>query len=152
MTVTLEDLNPLIGKDIEFLKDINDYEWYGERGMRATVLGITWHDESDANDPVFKFHLSFKKYDDFNRPFESANYWDENGEATKTARESGDYKVEDYLYLGNNWANCVELVDSNAGKLLDLFLTDKEAQPDLTYVKWLEALALAAMPHLKSDG
>ena len=150
MTVTLEDLRPLIGKDIEFLRMIEDYDWYGEVGMRATVLGVYWHDESDVDDPVFKLHLSFAKYDDHNRQFESTNYWDNDGKATWTARQANAYSVEDHLYLGNNWASCVKLVDGAADKLFNLFLTDKASQPDINYVQWLETLVLAAMPHLKS--
>lgn len=151
MAVTLEDLRPLIGKDIEFLKEINDYDWYGENGMRATVRSVEWQDESNVNDPVFKLHVSFAKFDDYNKAFESSNYWN-TGEALVTAREAGCYKVEDHLYVGNNWAKCLKIVGAPQAKLFVMFQVDKTSQPDITYMAWLETLVLAAMPHLKADG
>lgn len=141
------ELLALVGKDIEFLPAIASYVDEFDIGMRATVLRI----ESDGDDG-FAIHFTFAKFEDYNHPLESTSYWDDDGKPTLTAREAGHYKVEDYLYVEANWQTCVKILDGSSSKLFDLFMVDKAAQPDINYVGWLEALALAAMPHLKADG
>lgn len=53
------------------------------------------------------------------------------------------------MFVGTNWQKLLKLIDPAQSSLFDLFMIDKRSQPDITYVKWLETLVLAAMPHLK---
>lgn len=152
MTSIYQELQALVGKDVEFLKGVEQYDVEYDVGMRATIISIDDGMNSDPDDPCLQIHFTFDKFEDYNRSFESASYYDKHGDPTMTAREAGYYNVQSSLYVGNNWAECVKLVDPAAEKLFSLFMVDKEANPDLSYVKWLEALVLAAMPHLKADG
>jgi len=149
MTTIHQELQALVGKDIEFLKPVEEYVETVDAGMRATVSHITDDMDEDPNDPCLQIHFTFAKFEDYNRAFELKSWYDNKGNPTMTAREAGHYKVEDSIYVGKDWQKCLKLVDSAQGKLFDLFVVDKKAQPDLTYVSWLETLVLAAMPHLK---
>ena len=148
--LTLDNLDALIGKDVQFTKKIEDTEWYAEDKMRGTITSVKVQD-SDPADPVILFGVSFAKFDDFNRQFESNNYYDNHGQACLDARAAGFYKVEDSVYLGRDYAECFTLLGTGTEALLRMFAVDKAAQPHITYVQWLETLALAAMPHLKGN-
>lgn len=147
----IEFLTAMKGKDVEFLPKIEDYEWYAEGGMRATIVGFVVQDD-DPTDTVIKVQVSFAKFDDYNRRFESANYYDKNGNPCLNAREANMYHVEDWCYMGNDAANLMKPLDEGTANLVALFAIDKEKQPHITYVQWLETLALAAMPHLRNGG
>ena len=145
MTVTLQDLRPLVNKDITFLKKVEEYDWYAEDGMRGTVTDVSWEDESDPNHPVFKLTISFAKFDEYNRARESTNYYDDNGEACLTAREANMYREEDHLYVSNEWQEHFNILGEKDKALFRFYQTDKEANPDLTYVAWLEDIATKAL-------
>jgi hypothetical protein len=148
MNNIIEQLQVMIGKDIEFYGKIDDYEHYAEAGMRATITDITVQD-SDLKDMVIKVGLSFVKFDEYNKKYESSNYYNKEGVPVWTAREAGFYGMADYLYAGNNVHDVLKLVDPALRQLFDLFSADKVSQPNITYVEWLEAIAVSAMPHLK---
>lgn len=145
MSDIYQELLGLIGKDIEFKPAILEYVEEFDPSMRATVTSIV-HDGDDG----YKICFTFAKFEDYNRSFEVAAFFDAEGKPTLTAREAGSYNVEDYLYIEANWRDYIIVLDAGSAKLLALFMTDKEAQPDITYTAWLEAMVLAAMPHLKS--
>ena len=152
MTDIYQEIQALVGKDIEFQKGVEKYVDDVDAGMRATVLRVTDEMNSDDSDPCLCIHYSFTKFDQYNRPFEGSEYYDKDGKATLTAREAGMYQDEGTIYVGKDWRECLYVVDSAQGRLFDLFITDKESEVDISYVAWLEIIALDAMPHLKSDG
>ncbi len=82
---------------VEFKKGIEDCEGYAESGMRATIVAI-----ESQRDGVMRVTMDFSAFDAFNKPFESANYYDKNGQPTKTAREAGSYSVREDYYFGEN--------------------------------------------------
>lgn len=115
---------------VTFGKGIDDLESYPESGMRARVVGV---DLSDCD--VYKLKVDYSEFDDFNKQFESANYYDKSGQATLNAREAGYYKVEDVLYVdpGIETPWVVEEADR-----LKVFARFKQEGVGLTYVQWLE--------------
>lgn len=152
MTVTYQELQALVGKDIEFFKPVEEYVENVDAGMRATIIRISDDEHGIPGDPCFQIHYTLAKFDAYNRDFEKASFYDSDGKPTLTLRQTGHYSEEDSVYVGNDWQACIKLVDSAQGKLFDMFMIDKTAQPDITYVAWLETLVLAAMPYLKADG
>jgi hypothetical protein len=144
----IDFLKALVGKDVEFLKDIEEYEWYAEAGIRATVTGVDVQDDDPA-DPLMRIHVSFAKFDDHNKSLESSNYFDRNGNACLNARQAGMYAVVDSCYLGRDAMECVKALDDSTAKLIGIFEADKKVSPDLTYIGWLEEMA---MRHLSLKG
>ena len=148
MNNIIEQLQAMIGKDIEFYGKIDDYEYYAEAGMRATITDVTVQN-SNPKDMVIKVGVSFVDFDEYNKKYESSNYYNDEGKPKWTAREAGFYEVVGYFYAGNNVHDVLKLADPASRKLFDLFSADKVSQPNITYVEWLEAIAVSAMPHLK---
>lgn len=125
--------------NVEFVKDAMDYaEAYPEGGMRATVLDITTDDED-----VLRLHLSFEAFDEYNKAFESHNYFDRDGQPTLTARDAGYYSVKDHVYVmaGDDISTYFTLMGTSASKLHQQYL-DECGDKGITYVQWLEAKVL----------
>ncbi|PNG50104.1 MULTISPECIES: hypothetical protein [unclassified Variovorax] len=118
---------------VECLPLAEDWEAYPERGMRMHVTGGTVQ-----HDDVGKLQVDFTAFEEFNRPLESANY---NGPGGKpiTAREYGDYKVIDTVYVDptQDISGYVQLLDGGAQVLLAEFSALPTPRP--SYVSWLEA-------------
>lgn len=143
MTVTMNDLFPLIGKDIEFLPDVVEYEGYHEVGMRATVVEVVWYDDSDPEDPVFQLKLSFEGHDERNAAFEvNCSFYDKNGTPCLSAREAGEYETATEFFIGNTWKTLLKLVDDRDAKLLKLYQDGNHSRP---YIVWLEDIAKETM-------
>lgn len=148
MANTYQELLTLVGKDIEFLSAVEKYADEFDAGMRATVTGIA------PDGDHYQIQLTLAKFEDYNRPFETPTYFDSDGKPTLTVREAGYYRMENYLYVEDNWRDCVKLLDDTSAGLFDLYLIDRAAGSDLTYIAWLETLVLAAkiFPQLTPKG
>lgn len=109
-------LQTLIGKDIQFTHKIEDLEDYAEDRMRATITGIKKWDGDNA-DACHEISIDYSKFDEYNRQFESYNYWDKLGNATLNAREAGYYTVKDTLYLDNSMVPFVPYYDDNSASI-----------------------------------
>ena len=85
----------MVGKVVEFTTGVEELEEYMEPQMRAIVTAVTtgqFHQEDDTlNEAVFKITFSFESFDQYNRRFESATYYDKNRRPCLTAREAGFY-------------------------------------------------------------
>ena len=140
MTVTIEDLGPLVGKAIEFLPAIVDSDTYLEVGMRAKVVYVVSIDESDPDDPVFQLRLSLEGHDDRNAAFEmNHSFYDKNGTACLSARQAGVYDKHQDLFVGNNWETVFKLVDETDTVVIMLYKAYKNMNGvDISYVAWLE--------------
>lgn len=148
MADTYQELLTLIGKDIEFLPAIETYADEFDAGMRATVTGIA------PDGDCYQIQFTFAKFDDYNRPFEKPTYFDSDGKPALTVREAGYYRTENYLFVEDNWQDCVRLLDDASAGLFDLYAIDHKVRPDLTYIAWLETIVLAAkiFPQLTPKG
>ncbi len=111
------DINELVGKTIEFLPAIDDFESYAEGKMRAVVTDIVpmYTDDPDPREHVYKLFVNYAKYDEYNKQFESANYYDKSGVDCLSARQAGYYSVADCIYMPNpnvdSWDLYLKVID-----------------------------------------
>lgn len=113
-------------------KKVEDLENYMEPGMRARVIGsVLQHDD------VVKLKLDFTEFDEFNKQFESANYYDRGGQPVLTAREAGHYtqKMDCYVMASDDMEGYMTVTESGALALMKEY---KDSEPHCTYVEWLE--------------
>lgn len=140
---TIADFCQLIrsGKQpvVTFKAGIDDKESYAEAGMRARVLRCTAAD----GDEVLQLTFDFQEFDAHNTPLESANYYDDKGQPTRTAKQAGYYRPQDALYF--DLSELVEdLFTLEADEAVALFKAYQAEAPACSYVSWLEAQVLAA--------
>lgn len=93
-------LQTLVGKDIQFLPIIKDLDAYPEAGMGATITGFQC--AGDGEYVCHKIYLDYSKFDEYNRRFESSNYFNNEGNPVLTAREVGEYKIKDHIYIDDS--------------------------------------------------
>lgn len=119
-------------------KLIEDLENYAETNMRLTLVSARGGDVND----VVKLQVSYEKYDEFNKSFESKNYFDRGGQAVLNAREAGYYKVNDVMYLmgESNPNDYFVVLEDRTAKLHDAYQKDK--RDNESYVEYLERLVL----------
>lgn len=134
-----------IGKAVEFKSGVEDLEGYAEKGMRATIMSIK---KSGSDDDVCVIEFDFTQFDEYNKQFESSNYYDKknNDKACLNAREAGCYKLHEkyYLYAGMNWDGDTDEVFSFLCDMNDISLLKEtfEKSGESSYVGWLESIAL----------
>lgn len=128
--------------DIEFTAGAHDLESYPEPKMRATLLFVK---DDHHDDDVMKIRVSYKKFDEYNKAFESHNYWgrialgQDERSASYTARETGWYEVEEDLYVmaTDDISKVLTILDNGPNKLYEAYQADPKG---LSYVQWLESL------------
>lgn len=128
--------------DVEFLASVEALEGYAEPHMRATIV-----DAEDYGDSTVRIKLSYAKYDEYNRQFESANYFDRNQNPVWTAREAGHYNVDDHIFVMDT-----DKFDTLFKELKDTRLFDQytAACTGESYVAWLEGQLTSANAYIKS--
>ena len=114
-----------LGKGVEYCEN------YAEEGMMARIVGFRIE---DGDCILLKF--DFTEFDNFNRSFESSNYYDQQGHATLTARLAGYYKPIDEYFFGEDVLNIVKPVEDARINLLKRWTEETEGK--ITYVAWLE--------------
>lgn len=128
---------------ITFKKGCEDLESYFEAGMKAKITGISIvKPEENESDLVYKVNLDYSQFDDYNKSFETSNYYNKTGVPCLTAREAGLYNVQDTLYLGSDnilsWNNYFEVGhDSVSNRMFDRY-SRRTSDTELSYLKWLE--------------
>ena len=129
----------LVGRvdfNVEFVGKTADLETYAEPGMRAVVVNIKedYHDEMDT---VLVIAVDYSKYDEFNKQFETYNYYDKEGIACLNARQAGWYKPVDTIYVmaDDNVEDYMTLINEASNNLYEMFLA---AKVDKSYTQWLE--------------
>jgi len=139
----IKDLQQLLAAGapiaVEFGPRIEDAEAYPEPGMRAMAKRYS------QNEPdVCRVMFDFAPFDDHNKAFEKANYYDHFGEPTLTAREAGQYKPEDDVYLTptDEMSPWFSVLPTASLALFTEYLKAKESGAALPYVGWLEAQVL----------
>lgn len=122
--------------EVAFKPEIENFETYAEPNMRCTISKA----ELMGSDPsIVKVVFNYEKFDEFNKQFESANYYDKNREPCLTAREAKMYKVseENYFDAETPVSEIFEFLDSNSILLYSEYLA-LNAASELSYVAWLE--------------
>jgi hypothetical protein len=132
-----------IGKVITFKPACEDLESYCEAGMKAKVTNISLMRHAEVEqDMVYLVKLDYTDFDDYNRKFETANYYDKLGNPNLTAREAGFYKSEDTLYLGSNdifpWDNYFKVEYDSISDRMYTRYANSNTDKTITYLKWLE--------------
>jgi hypothetical protein len=129
------------GSTVKFTKGANDLESYVEPGMRATITSVSWDGEGkNESEAVFKLRVDFSKFDEENKQFETHCYFDKNHNPVLSAREAGQYEVQDTLYLSPDFETYFTMeIDS---PFREEFV--KSGSND-TYVKFLEDRLTAAL-------
>jgi hypothetical protein len=92
--ITRVNVQSLVGRVIEFKKGIEGHEVYAEPGMKGLVTEVRKFD-----DDVFKVTVYYAPFEDHNKNFEKANYYDKHGSPTLTAREAGFYSVKEDIHF-----------------------------------------------------
>ncbi len=131
--LVLDGIHPVI----EFKKGIvEEFEQYAETGMRARVNGVVLK----HNYELAYFSVDFNEFEAFNQLFETANYYDKDGNTGLTARQAGRYTSQDsYAFdLKNTVDLYFEVVEDTSLKLYDRY---KKSGATESYVQWLESIA-----------
>lgn len=143
--LTRQDANAL-KPVVRFTSVIEDIEGYLEAGMMARITKVT---EPDT-DGVFQVFYDLSEFDEYNRQFEKANYYDSNMVPCLTAREKGYYKPQDDYYTEATevdgapyWLTQFEVVPQHGTYLMDRF--NERANKNQSYIQWLEQTALSLM-------
>lgn len=137
---TFTELSSLIRNgttvDVDCLKKVEDLETYVEARMRLTIIDATPEDR----DGVIVLTVSYAKYEEINKTFESHNYFDKNGVACLNARQAGFFSVEDTLYVMNtdDPNDYFIMLEDSANYWIQEYL--KHRNKDETYVAFLERL------------
>jgi hypothetical protein len=134
----------LVGKEIQFTNKIEEMEAYSEGGMRARIVSITEEDTDSANkhDHIFIITFDYSEYDEYNKRFETANYYGPGRDAVadKTAREVGQYHLQEKIYFGSPklwpFEEYFVLLNEKSVALYNKF----KASGSSNYVEWLEQM------------
>lgn len=122
---------------VTFLSPVLDKEAYLEPGMRGRLAGI-----SDLNGEIFKLQVDLSEFDEFNKQFESSNYFDKNGHACLTARQVGYYKSpKEQIYIG--YDEEIDFIEIDGADRVSLHEEYVKSGSGLHYVQWLEDRILA---------
>jgi hypothetical protein len=121
-----------------------DIETYLEPGMIAVLTAI-----EDDQDGTLQLTFDVRAHTEFNKQYETPDYFDQDGHPTLTATQAG-YGPDrnnyiETLYIGSQWPiDCLfTVVDTKTTKLFKLYQDDR--RDGQTYIEWLEALALSAL-------
>jgi hypothetical protein len=122
---------------VQFQAGIGEKESYAEPGMRARALRV-----QERNDEIVSIVFGFAEFDAFNLPFETANYYDDKGKPTLTARKAGFYNAEDSIYfdLAESLTTTFQVVADDRVQLFESYTASGVID---TYVGWLEQQLLA---------
>jgi hypothetical protein len=119
---------------VQMKKLIESCDSYPEENMRATIAG----EVIDTEDNFFRILFDYTAYDEYNKAFESSNYYDKNGKACLTARQSGYYQIKETLWFrgDSNPNDYFEVIPGSQSKWMKLFM--KERLDEETYAHFLE--------------
>ncbi len=116
---------------VTFTKRVEDQESYLEGGMRGRLIAVMRNEEE-----YISLAVDLTEFDDFNRQYEKANYYDKSGVARLTAREAGFYKPVESVYVGPaDEVDVLQIEDAASLKLYERYQADSDGK---SYVQWLE--------------
>jgi hypothetical protein len=116
-----------VGKVVQFTPEADILEDYPEAGMRGVITKINVnHDRGYDRDTVLIVEVDHTDFDEFNKPFESSNYYNGKQVPCLTAREAGLYSAKTRYYMSpfhlpTGPEAMMTLVDSASAKLHDEF-------------------------------
>ena len=130
----------LIGKTVKFTSEIEEMSLNADPNQRARILSITGEDldSEDKREHVYIVTFDYSEFEEYNKKFASANFYDKNGNPTLTAREAGLYARHEKAYFGSPdiwpFEDYFTLLDDRTSALIEKFKQSDETD----YVTWLE--------------
>jgi hypothetical protein len=137
-------LTEYVNKIVTFTKRAEDLEAYPEEGMRARIVSIRGDGihKDDIEDHIYIVTVDYSEFDEFNKTFESSDYYDKNGSPCLTARQAGFYTVQEDLYFPSPKVVAFEKYFTiTEADRIDLIRQFKESGA-VNYVGWLETRLL----------
>lgn len=128
-TLVMDGIRPVV----TFAKPVEDQESYLEGGMRGRLVGVLRDEEE-----YISLAVDLTEFDEFNKQYEKANYYDKSGVARLTAREAGFYKPSESVYVGPN--DDVEVLVIEDAEALLLYKRYQADGGGKSYVQWLEQM------------
>ena len=119
---------------VTFKHDVLNFECFCEPGMRAQITSCVF----DSLDMI-KIVVDYTQFEEFNKQFETSNYYDEHGVACLTAREADQYENTETIYFmidHDDLDSVLEVEQSAMMKLYEKYVSEKSNK---TYIQWLEA-------------
>jgi hypothetical protein len=141
ITMNARDLKDLLAGAplaIELGAGVLELEAYAEPKMRAHLVAVDLQ-----RDDIAVLKVDYSAFEDFNKVFEQANYYDGQGNPTLTAREAGQYEPQEDLYVmasDDLESQILTILPSVSLALIDEF----KASEHTSYVRWLEEQLAAA--------
>jgi hypothetical protein len=134
------EMQHLVGKTVQFTEKMEDIEAYPESGMRARILSVCEQDtdKKDLHDHLYLIVFDYSEFDDFNRQFESNNYYDKNGVACLNAREANQYQMQETIYFGSPTLFPFEDYFTLLNQRQTVLLARFQESGSTNYVEWLE--------------
>lgn len=133
-------MHHLVGKTIEFLDKIEDMELTADPKQRARIASVSgeYLDHEDKNEHIYKIIFDYSEFEEFNKQFASANFYDTSGNPTLTAHEAGLYENREVSYFGSPdmwpFEDYFVFLNDNTNALIEKFKQTSETN----YVVWLE--------------
>lgn len=117
---------------IEFKKKIAELEQYPEPSMRAYMLSAN---DSDG-DGIGSIIFDYNKFDEYNKQYESSNYYDPSQVPCFTARQANLYAPNEVLYfmLDDDPNDYIKV--ATVSKYYEQYLVNRK--DDQTYIEYLE--------------
>jgi hypothetical protein len=106
--------------------------------MRAHLVAVDLQ-----RDDIAVLKVDYSAFEDFNKVFEKANYFDAHGNPTLTAREAGQYESTEDLYVmasADLEEQMLTILPSDSLALIGEF----KACGHSSYVRWLEEQLISA--------
>ena len=130
---------------VTFCEAIGDLEGYLEEGMRGRIVAA-----KAGRDRLIALEVALDEFEAFNRPLESANYFNEDGRACLTAHQAGCYTGRESIWVD---------ADGSFGHLFAVEPDDRIAiyqeyraqGAELGYVQWLESAVVELRGALRPD-
>ena len=121
-----------------------DWEVYPAPGMHARVTSVERQQHLDQNGGVFvRVYFDFAGMDEHNLAFEKSDFYDDEDNPTKTAREVGLFCERDYFAVdAMTWNKCFKEVSPVSAHLAE---AHAKSGSDLPYLVWLEDVAAQAL-------
>lgn len=86
---------PMLGMVVRMKSGVLDDKIDYDPGMLGLIVQI----DTDNRDDMYSFHIDTRPFDDHNDPLMVANYYDDAGNPTLTAKDAGQWKDVAVYYI-----------------------------------------------------
>ncbi len=123
---------------VKFLSGIEDQETCIDRGMYGRIINVR-HEHDD----VYVMYIDLSDFEGHNDSVAQHNYYDSDGNPTKTAKEAGQYPENGietfYVDYGRDLSDILEIDDSGVNQIVSVKVTEakvhrNEGQSDIIVV------------------